>query len=653
MKKLIPKSHFHRRRTSPDSLKERIRLSGTDKINIELLSRCEQAWMNLSNFRATRLRNLRYVFGDQWGDYVKDDNGNMVKERDRIYKRTGGVVLQNNNLIKIVNTLSGLYAKTSTMPVCFARQKGADQKSEMMTNALQTNWERNEMKDLLLSEMCEFICGGSAIVTEEWTCHEGEEDSYTFPVNPSHFFFESAGNDPRHWDTSLIGEIRDYTLGELSSVLAESEYDFHQLEEIYRPFMQRVVWNSTQQTDILKEESFDTPPAQTPCRTYRVWTLENKPRYRCVDVMDIDNPVYRIEVNQLPIVEQMNMERLATGRAQGMPDEEIPLIEYRYIVDQYWHFQMLTPDGRVLTEYDTPYEHKSHPYTYKLHNYVNGDVIPFISVVIDQQRYINRLITLHDLAINASVKGIKMIPKDCVPQDMTNREFAEQFVEIGGFIFYEPSRSGHAPEVITSNSTNIGTSELLQLELNSINDITSVSQSLQGKTPSSGTPASRYAMETQNSTTAISSLITKFTSFENGVARKKMKTIHQYYTSPRNISVEHSSGYSQYGTYEPSEVRDIDFKVSIKESAESPVARMMLNDLVMELWKAGQINAEQLLSYSYYPGSEGLLQALRSAREAAEQGEGLQQIPQDQIQGATANANPQTVQQIQRALMAA
>ena len=100
-------------------------------------------------------------------------------------------------------------------------------------------------------------------------------------------------------------------------------------------------------------------------------------------------------------------------------------------------------------------------------------------------------------------------------------------------------------------------------------------------------------------------------------------------------------------------MRDIDFKVSIKESAESPVARMMLNDLVMELWKVGQINAEQLLSYSYYPGSEGLLQALRSAREAAEQGEGLQQIPQDQIQGSTANANPQTVQQIQRAIMAA
>lgn len=647
MKKLIPKSHFHRH--SPDSVKQRIKLSGTDKVNIELLARCEQAWMNLSNFRATRLRNFRYVFGDQWGDYVKDDDGHMVQERERIYRRTGGIVLQNNHLVKIVNTLAGLYAKTSTLPVCFARQKDADRKSEMMTNALQTNWERNEMRDLLLSQMYEFICGGAAVVTEEWACEDGEEDSYTFPVNPSHFFYEAGGNDPRHWDTSLIGEIRDYTLGELSSVLAESEYDYHQLEQIYLPYINNAAWNSTQQTDIQKEESFDNAPSCTPCRTYHVWTLESKPRYRCVDVMDIENPIYRIETDQLPIVKLMNQERLATGRMQGIPDNEIPLIEYSYIIDQYWHFQMLAPDGRVLTEYDSPYEHKSHPYTYKLHHFINGDIIPFISVVIDQQRYINRLITLHDLAINASVKGIKMIPKDCVPEEMTNKEFAEQFVEIGGFVFYKPSKTGNTPEVITSNSTNIGTSELLQIELNSINDITSVSQSLQGKTPSSGTPASRYAMETQNSTTAISSLITKFTTFENGVARKKMKTIHQYYQSPRNISMEHSGGYAQYDTYEPKEVQDIDFKVSIKESAESPVARMMLNELIKELWQSGQINVEQLLSYSYYPGAEGLLQSIRSAREAAEQGERYQ-IPQNQIAEATAGANPQTVQQIQQAL---
>lgn len=650
MKRLIPKSHFYHRPSTADSVKSRIRLAGTSKTNLPLLQRCEDAWDNLSDFRAKRLRNFRYVFGDQWGDYVKDKDGNMIKERERIAKRTGGVALQNNHLFKIVNTLSGLYAKSATLPVCFARQKGADAKSQMMTDALQTNWENNLMKDLLTSEILEFICGGMAVVSEEWASHDGVDDSYTYPVNPSYFFFESRGGDPRHWDDSLVGEIRDYTLGELASVLAESEYDYRQLEEIYSPWLHRFDTVGVQQTDRYKNESFDTPPAGNLCRTYHVWTLEHKPRYRCVDIMDPENPLYRIEVKDLPLVKEENADRLRLGLEQGMAEQDIPLIEYHYIIDQYWHFQMLTPDGRVLTEYDTPYEHRSHPYIYKLHYLVNGDVVPFISVVIDQQRYINRLIMLHDMAINSSVKGLKLIPKDCVPPEMTNKEFAEQFIDIGGFIFYTPSKKGDMPQVITTNSTNIGTAELLQLELNFINEITSVSESLQGKTPSGNTPASRYAMETQNATTSIASLITKFSTFEGEVARKKMKTIHQYYQSPRNISMERSAGYANYAEYDPKEVQDIDFKVSIKESAESPVARMMLNDLVKEIWQAGQITAEQMLSLSYYPGSDQLLQALRANSAAAQNGGGVQGIPEALMAGATAQANQQAVQMAGNAL---
>ena len=652
MKRLIPKSHFRGRDTSADSVAYRVRRQGTDKKNIPLLIRCRDAWENLSKFRATRLRNFRYVFEDQWGDIVRDQDGHKMRERDRIAKRTGGVALQNNHLFKIVNTLSGLYSKSSTLPVCFAREKGADVKSQMMTDALQTNWENNQMKDLLTSEMIEFICGGMSVVVEEWSSHDGIEDSYTFPVNPSYFFFESKVNDPRHWDDSLIGEIRDYTLGELAAVLANSEYDYRQLEEIYSPWIHRYDISSTQTTERYDNESFDTPPSYNLCRTYHVWTLENKPRYRCVDIMDMENPLYRIEVADLPVIKRENEDRIRMGLEQGLPMEEIPLIEYHYIIDQYWHFQMLDPYGRVLTEYDTPYEYGSHPYTYKSHYLVNGKIIPYISVVIDQQRYINRLITLHDMAIQSAVKGVKMIPKDCVPEGMTEREFAERFVDIGGFIFYTPSKTGNKPEVITSNSTNIGTAELLQLELGFINDITSVSESLQGKSPSGSTPASRYAMETQNATTAIATLITKFGSFENQVAKKKMKTIHQYYQSVRNISMERSAGYAQYTEYDPKAVQDIDFKVSIKESAESPVARMMVNDLVREIWMSGQITAEQMLSLSYYPGSEQLLQAIRANTQAAQQGASPQGIPQDLMSGVTGQANQDVVRQADAALRA-
>lgn len=651
MKKLIPKSRFTNRPTTANSIKERIRLSADQgKTNIPLLNRVRACWENLDDFRRTRLRNLRYVYGDQWGDLVRDKNGKYVRERDRIARRTGGIVLQNNHLIKVVNTLTGLYAKTAELPVCFARQQGADRKSQMMTNALQTNWENNLEKDLLISEMTEFICGGAAIVTEEWSSHNGVEDSYTYPVDPSFFFFESKTNDPRHWDDSLIGEIRDYTLGELATVLAKSEYDYRQLEEIYAPYLNRVSNELDSNTDAKDSLSFDTPSAVAPCRTYHVWTLENKPRYRCVDMMDFDQPVYRIEEQDLPKIKQQNEERRLMAMQQGIPEEEIPYIEYQYIIDQFWHFQMLAPDGRVLDEYDCPYEHLSHPYTYKFHYFINGHVIPFISVVIDQQRYINRLITLHDLAIQSSVKGVKMIPKDCVPEGMTERRFAEKFVEIGDFLFYTPSKSGARPEIITSNSTNIGTAELLSLELGFINDITSVSEALQGKTPGNQVSQGRYAMETQNATTSISAFISKFSTFENEVARKKMKTIHQYYVSPRNISLEHSSGYSQYDEYDPKEVQDIDFTVSIKESAESPVNRMMNNELFKLMWQQGQLSAEQLLTFGYFPGTEGLLQSLRAANEQAQENGQLQQIPQEQVQQATAGADPNVIQQVQQAL---
>lgn len=648
MKKLIPKSRFIGQETTADSVKSRIRMSGTDKDNVLLLARCEQAWLNLKDFRDTRLRNIRYVFGDQWGDYVNDGKHGMVKERERISRRTNGVVLQNNHLIKIVNTVAGLYAKTATLPVCFARQKNADIKSRMMTNALQTNWENNQMRDLLTSQMYEFICGGLSVVSEEWSSHNGVEDSYTYFVNPSYFFFESKANDPRHWDDSLIGEIRDYTLGELAAELAGSEYDYRQLEEIYAPWINRFDTSSVPQTGRYKNECFDMPPAPNLCRTYHVWTLENKPRYRCIDLMDTENPLYRIDTDQLKYVKQENAERLRMGMEQGIPQEEIPLIEYRYIIDQYWHFQMLAPDGRVLTEYDSPFEHRSHPYVYKLHYFINGNIIPFISVAIDQQRYVNRLITLYDLAINSSVKGIKMIPKDCVPPGMTEREFAERFIEIGEFIFYEPSKTGAKPEVITSNSTNIGIAEMLQLQLGFINDITSVSEALQGKTPAGNTAAQRYAMEMNNSTTSISSLLTKFSTFENEIAQKKMKTIHQYYQSPRNISMRNSSGYAQYGEYDPKEVQDIDFSVAIKESTESPVSRMMINDLLKELWTAGAISAEQMLQHSYYPGSDDILQEIRSQRESVEQGGELQQVAQPSAQLSA--ANPESIRQLQSAL---
>ena len=632
MKRLIPVSRFRGKKDNSDSVKARLRQKGADKTNLQLLTRAENAWQALYDLRKRRERNINYCFIDQWSDWVYDEKGKLVRESSRIAKRTGGVALQNNHLIKIVHSLSGLYSKQSTEPVCFARSPNCDDKADVMTNALQANWQNNMMPDLLVSEMEEMLYGGMSVVMEEWTTINGVEDAYTFVIEPSHFYFESAGIDPLHRDVELIGHFEDYSLGALAARFARSKYDYKQLEYIYAPYIahQQSILPNGQQTDKLKDPYWDVSDRDM-CRVYHVWTKEHKLRYRCKDIMDFEQPLYRIEPEQLPLVMAENEARLAQAEAAGMAREDVPLIEYTPVFDTYWHYQALAPGGLILEEYDSPYEHGSHPYTFKIYEYVNGDVIPYMSPVIDQQRYINRLVTLFDIVIQAIAKGITMIPKSCVPNNMTEAEFARSIRETGNFIFYDDKegRSMNKPEVVVSNTNMTGITDMLQLQLGFIPDITSVSEALQGKTAKSGTSASRYALESQNSTTSVSALLLKFGTFEQQVAEKKMQVIHQYYREG-NISVMRSNGMSEVTKYDPVEVQDVKFGVRILMSPENPVFRMAMNDLVSQMWQAGAVDAAQMLQMSYLPASSTVRKQLEQAMAAMQQRSQQETQPQAQ-----------------------
>jgi hypothetical protein len=632
MKRLIPVSRFRGKKDNSDSVKARLRQKGADKTNLQLLTRAENAWQALYDLRKRRERNINYCFIDQWSDWVYDEKGKLVRESSRIAKRTGGVALQNNHLIKIVHSLSGLYSKQSTEPVCFARSPNCDEKADVMTNALQANWQNNMMPDILVSEMEEMLYGGMSVVMEEWTTINGVEDAYTFVIEPSHFYFESAGIDPLHRDVELIGHFEDYSLGALAARFARSKYDYKQLEYIYAPYIarQQSILPNGQQTDKLKDPYWDVSDRDM-CRVYHVWTKEHKLRYRCKDIMDFDQPLYRIEPEQLPLVTAENEARLAQAEAAGMAREDVPLIEYSPVFDTYWHYQALAPGGLILEEYDSPYEHGSYPYTFKIYEYVNGDVIPYMSPVIDQQRYINRLVTLFDIVIQASAKGITMIPKSCVPNSMSEAEFARSIRETGNFIFYDDKegRSMNKPEVVVSNTNMTGITDMLQLQLGFIPDITSVSEALQGKTAKSGTSASRYALESQNSTTSVSALLLKFGSFEQQVAEKKMQVIHQYYREG-NISVMRSNGMSEVTKYDPVEVQDVKFGVRILMSPENPVFRMAMNDLVSQMWQAGAVDAAQMLQMSYLPASSTVRKQLEQAMAVMQQRSQQETQPQTQ-----------------------
>ena len=540
--------------------------------NTELLQRVEDCWRGLSDFRETRRRNINYIYGDQWSDLVIDDDGKLVTERERIARKTGAVPLQNNHLIKIVHALTGLVAKNAAMPVCKLKnaesqptdsaqpppngqanagpydplspqatvapsQPAMDPVSRLMTDTLQENWQLNGMKELMISQMEELMHGGIAVVCEEWGMNRGQNDSFTYSVNPDYFFFDSKMNDPRMWDIGLIGEIRDYKIGELVSKLHGTAFDYDRLKQIYSHSLGRpgLMPFASQMTGRHNQMDFFQPPSDYLCRTYHVWTYRHRLLYRCIDRMDAERPVFKVQPDDLKSIKEENRNRAKQNEKRH---GQKSMIEYEPMYEPVWHFSLIAPDATVLEEYDSPYSHKEHPYVMTAYHFVNGNIYPFMGTVIDQQRYINRLITLNDMYINSSIKGLKMIPKRSIPRDMSLEDFARQAVEVGGWIVYEPDPTGAKPEIITQGANNLGVADMLNLQISSINEITSVNESLQGIPPQANTGYARYAMEMENSSTSVAAMTNKFVDFQLQVARKKMKVIRQFCLNDQNMDVE-------------------------------------------------------------------------------------------------------------------
>lgn len=68
-----------------------------------------ECWNAASEFRADRLRNKRYTFGDQWRDPVTVD-GHVMSEEEYI-RREGNIPLKNNLIRRLVRNVVGVFRK--------------------------------------------------------------------------------------------------------------------------------------------------------------------------------------------------------------------------------------------------------------------------------------------------------------------------------------------------------------------------------------------------------------------------------------------------------------------------------------------------------------------------------------------------------------
>lgn len=615
-----------------------------------ILMEAQQYWSNMSRFRRDRERNKRYAYGEQWKDIVVVD-GNEMTEEEYIYSQ-GSVPLKNNLIRRLVRNVLGVYRSQSKEPTCTARDRDEQKLGETMSTILQCNMQVNRMTEVNARTMEEFLISG-LIVHRKWFGWRNDKcDCWTDYVNPNNFFIDNNMRDFRGWDVSCLGEVHDVSFETLCGQFAETPQQYELLARIYAAARdKRNIATTCENFGYSRPKNYDFLFTSDPgrCRVIEVWRKESKPRYRCHDYNNGD--IYKVDVEDYhDMVEAVNEERIRKGLAAGMPMDEIPLIKAKWFIDDYWYFYYLTPFGHILKEGETPYEHKSHPYVFKAYPFIDGEIHSFVADVIDQQRYTNRLITLYDWIMRASAKGVLLFPEECLPTGMDINDIADEWSRFNGVIAIKTKGNAQVPQQIANNSTNIGISELLNIQLKFFEDISGVNGALQGKPGFSGMSASLYSQQTQNATTSLLDLLDSFSMFVIDAAYKDVKNIQQFYDTKRVFNISGKNGAQI--EYDPKKIRDVEFDLSIVESTSTPVYRQMANEFLMEIWKSGQISLQQLLQHGDFPFADELLQSLQSQQEQLERGENPDGLSPELLaqvrQGANMNAVNQAHQMLRR-----
>lgn len=634
----------------PDSvLRSRIR-TGDDRTRAqEILIEAQNYYNAMYRFRKDRERNKRYNFGDQWGDVVCVDGKKMTEEAYILSQ--GNIPLKNNLIRRLVRNVIGVYRSQATEPTCTARDRDEQKEAETMSTVLQYNMQLNRMTELYARSLEEYLISGMIVHRKWYGWRNDKMDCWTDYVQPNNFFIDNNMRDFRAWDCSFVGEIHDVSFEQLCQQFAKSPEDYMRLAEIYRQARDKGTnihaWEDFGYNRDWINTDFLTPRDESRCRVIEVWRKESKPRYRCHDYNS--GEIFKVDIEDKPLmVDVVNMRRIEQAHRTGMSESEVPLIKAQWFMDSYWYYYYLSPLGDILAEGETPYAHKSHPYVFKAYPFIDGEIHSFVSDVIDQQRYTNRLITLNDWVIRATAKGLLLIPEDSIPKGVTPQQFADTWAKFNGVIVYKPGKSGKVPEQVASNSTNIGIHEMLNLQLKFFEDISGVNGALQGKPGYAGMSAALYNQQTQNATTSLLDLLDSFQEFTRDAAYKDVKNIQQYYDQKRIFNIAGRVGTQV--VYDPRKIRDVEFDLSIVPSQATPAYRAMANDFLMELWKAQAISLEQLLQAGSFPFADELLQSLQSQKEQLEQGlvpDGISPQLQQQVQQ---KADMSTVQQLEGAV---
>lgn len=436
------------------------------EICTDILAAASKAYDRLSPFRAARYRFKQFTFGRQWDDMITTPSGKRMTEGEQA-SQAGRMPLTNNMINRLVKTIVGHF-------------RSRDDTSSPIEDS------RNRLEELDSRMLEEFLVSGCAVqrvVNEKRPCGDGV---WVDNVSPDRFFCNEI-RDPRAFDLEIIGMLHDWSLPEtIGRFSGGSRAGAEEIRRLYASMS-------------ASTGAFFNPHEAGRCRVIEVWTLEAAERLRCHDPLTAS--LYTASPSRESEITALNRRRAKRGQ---------PRVQVRYEFTTAWVGRFLTPEGHVLKKLTA----ERHPFAVKFYPLLDGEIHPFVEGLIDQQKYINRLITLIDNMMSSSAKGVLLFPEDEISDQLDWNDVRKIWASYDGVLPYNPIPGSPGPRQIVTNPATGGAYELVNLEMQLFDRAAGVGDSLQGRISGSiGNSASLFDAQTRNAIAALADIFGAFNDF--------------------------------------------------------------------------------------------------------------------------------------------
>ncbi len=649
-------SRYSYLRRSGDTSRKRSNESITDTRVIEergremrRLWRYRQLWDNGSAYRSRRWRNKEYLNGNQWGDKVEvrkvgadglpTKSTEWITEAENI-RRRGKVPLKNNVIVSVVNSILGVFRQSYGKPEVISRTRDNQSIGEMNTCMAEYIYQINSMKEVDAKDMLEAIMGGLAVqLTDyQWNRATRRNEEVVVSINPTRVFMNSGIEDPRGSDITTIGVLQDMTIDVVLQRFAKTREQSLKIREIYKHATRESLSGAyaTFVTPASMNMDFFVPQNMDMCRVIQAWEQESEECWLVHDYMaeDDDERLRLYPLSDGAAIDRAIRERESYIELEGLDYERCKIVK-EYFNDIYWHVRYLSPFGDILYESRTPFSHEQHPFAVYMGHLIDGEIHSFVEQIIDQQRYINRLITLIDFIMGSSAKGVLVFPENAMPKGMNKEDILEQWTSFDGVIFANLKPGMALPQQIATNATNIGAQELLSLQLSLVQEVSGVHGALQGKEAKSGTAASLYAQEANNSQVNIADLLEGFVSFRKQRDYKLLKIAPQCYDEEFYINLAGREHSEDAKVWRPAVAARADIYINLEENNNQASYRMLANQILIKAMEMRLIDFETVLDAGGIPNADKIRSAIE--RRKAE-------LRQEQLQAQQDAAQAQALQ---------